>query len=172
MTPGVGKALRWLLSILAPVVLLSAVTAGAGAPASDEAARGEQLFQANCAMCHGADARGMMGMHPALTGVIDRLTQEGVAVTIRNGRDTRPPMPAFEGRLSDGDIDAVIAYLATLPDGPRNFGPEGTGGGMGGMGEMMPMMGGWGPGLVVVLLLVVLAGAVGYLLGVRRREAG
>lgn len=44
-------------------------------------------------------------------------------MTIRNGRRTQPPMPAFGERLSDRQIADVIAYLATLPVGPRNFGP-------------------------------------------------
>lgn len=88
-----------------------------------DADRGEELFQANCAMCHGGDATGMGGMHPALTGVIDRLGVDGVEVTIRNGRDTTPPMPAFGDDLSAAEIADVVAYLDTLPPGPRNFGP-------------------------------------------------
>ncbi|HUH08036.1 MAG TPA: c-type cytochrome, partial [Egibacteraceae bacterium] len=124
---------------------------------------------ANCAMCHGANAEGMMGMHPALGGVIDRLTREGVEVTVRNGRDTMPPMPAFGDRLTGEEISDVIAYLDSLPPGPRNFGPEGT------MGEDMPggmmdrmdqMMGGDGGGLaamlaaLIALLAVLVAAAV------------
>ena len=101
----------------------------------------------------------MMGMHPSLRGAVERLSLEGVAVTIRNGRDTNPPMPAFEGRLSDQEIEDVIAYLDTLPVGPRNFGPEGDG--MMG-GSMDGMMGGgmWSWFLWSVLFLVVLAAVV------------
>lgn len=118
---------------------------------------GRELFAANCAMCHGEDASGMMGMHPSLRSAIDRLTVEGVEVTIRNGRRTQPPMPAFGGTLDEGQIDAVVAYLDTLPPGPRNFGPDSGDGGMGGgMGD--GMMGGGAMLLVplVVLVLVVL----------------
>ncbi|MBA2273940.1 MAG: c-type cytochrome [Actinobacteria bacterium] len=77
-------------------------------------------------------------------------------MTIRNGRDTNPPMPAFEGRLNDEEIADVIAYLDTLPVGPRNFGP-GAGGIMG--GDMDGMMGGgmWSWFAWNVLFLVVLA---------------
>ncbi len=100
---------------------------------------GRDVFEANCAMCHGQDAGGMMGMHPSLRGAVERLSLEGVEVTIRNGRDTNPPMPAFEGRLSDQEIRDVIAYVDTLPVGPRNFGAE-DGGMMG--GDMDGMMGG------------------------------
>ncbi|HEV2071781.1 MAG TPA: c-type cytochrome [Acidimicrobiales bacterium] len=90
---------------------------------------GENVFRAHCAMCHGGDASGMMGMHPSLRGAVERLSREGVEVTIRQGRRTQPPMPAWEGRLSDEEIDDVVAYIASLPTGPRNFGP-GSGGPM------------------------------------------
>lgn len=107
-------------------------------PSGGDVEAGRKVFESRCAMCHGADATGMMGMHPSLRGAVDRLTRDGVEVTIRKGRQTTPPMPAFEGRLSDEEITAVVAYIASLPPGPRNFGPEdGGGGGMGGMGDMM-----------------------------------
>lgn len=118
---------------------------------------GREVFEANCAMCHGQDASGMMGMHPSLRGAVERLTLEGVEVTVRNGRDTMPPMPAFEGRLTDQEIDEVIAYLDTLPVGPRNFGAEGDD-----MMDMDGMMDGgmWSWLAWIVLFLVVLAAVV------------
>lgn len=97
-------------------------------------------------------------MHPSLRGAVERLSQEGVEVTIRNGRETDPPMPAFDDRLTDQEIDDVIAYVASLPEGPRNFGPGSQGGGMMG-GDMME--GGWG-----TFLAGVVAGAIGSLLAV------
>jgi mono/diheme cytochrome c family protein len=117
--------------------------------------QGREVFEQNCAMCHGSDASGMMGMHPSLRGATERLSREGVEVTIRNGRNVMPPMPAFEGRLSDEDISDVIAYLDTLPAGPRNFGP-----GSGMMDDMEGMMGRSGadsPGRLPWLLAGVLA---------------
>ena len=77
----------------------------------------------------------MMGIHPSFRGAVERLTLEGVEVTMRNGRATNPPMPSFEGRLSEEELDDVVAYLDTLPVGPRNFGAED--GGMMGMDGMM-----------------------------------
>lgn len=102
----------------------------------------------------------MMGMHPSLRGAVERLSHEGVSVTIRKGRDTNPPMPAFEGRLGDEEIEDVIAFLNTLPQGPRNFGPDGEGM----MGGSEGMMGGrmsswllWGVVLLLILVAVVIA---------------
>jgi hypothetical protein len=107
-------------------------------------------------MCHGADATGMMGMHPALRGAVERLTVEGVQVAIRNGRQTAPPMPAFGDRLSEREIADVIAYLRGLPRGPRNFGPEMTEPeGMMRDGGMMER--GWdGDAALVAVLLILL----------------
>ncbi len=159
MPTGKGRHVtpRTVLILLgAALAVATASPAVAGSSGNEDA--GRRVFEANCAMCHGADASGMMGMHPSLRGAVDRLTREGVEVTIRNGRDTRPPMPAFEGRLSDGDIADVTAYLESLPSGRRNFGPgdDAGGGMMGGDGGMMDggmMMGGG----VVMLMMVLVA---------------
>jgi putative membrane protein len=134
--------------------------------------RGREAFEQSCAMCHGSDASGMMGMHPSLRGATERLSREGVEVTIRNGRDVQPPMPAFEARLSNEEISDVIAYLDTLPTGPRNFGP-----GAGMMDQMGDMMGGsgmgssWFPWLLVGVLTLALVGAA-IALFVRSRAGG
>jgi putative membrane protein len=153
----------WLRCAVVVAGLVVLAASPVSAQTNGDPAAGREVFDANCAMCHGQDASGMMGMHPSLRGAVERLSLEGVAVTIRNGRDTNPPMPAFEGRLSDQEIEDVIAYLDTLPVGPRNFGPEGEGMMGGGMDGMMGgMMGGgmWSWLLWSVLLLVVLAAVV------------
>jgi putative membrane protein len=140
--------------MVAAVALLLLVPVHASAQSADPDV-GRDVFEMNCAMCHGADASGMMGMHPSLRGAVERLTLEGVEVTIRNGRDTMPPMPAFDG-LTDQEINDVIAYLDTLPVGPRNFGAEGDG-----MMDMDGMMDGmWSWFAWSVLFLVVLAAVV------------
>jgi Cytochrome c len=64
-----------------------------------------------------------------------------------------PPMPAFESQLTEEEIDDVVAYLDTLPVGPRNFGTEGD-------DEMMDGMmdgGMWSWLLWSVLFLVFVA---------------
>lgn len=141
-----------LVGVVAIVVLgaVTVPTVAAGQESGDPA-KGREVFAANCAMCHGSDAAGMMGMHPSLRGAIERLSREGVEVAIRQGRRTQPPMPAWEDRLSDGEIDDVIAYVASLPDGPRNFGSD--------RGSGMMMGGDRGMTAPLVLLLVVLAAA-------------
>jgi cytochrome c6 len=162
---------RPVLAAVAIVVVLATTLARPARGQEGDPEDGRPIYRESCAMCHGGDATGMMGMHPALTGAVDRLTVEGVEVTVRNGRATNPPMPAFGGRLSDEEIADVAAYVASLPDGPRNFGP-GHEGGMGD-GMMGGMMDGDSPWMwaVIVVLAAALAGVVGYLIGGRRSRS-
>ena len=139
------------------MVLFAGLAPAAPVAAQRDPQRGREIFEQDCAMCHGQDASGMRGMHPSLRGAIERLSRDGVEITIRRGRDTNPPMPAFESELTDAEINDVIAYLDTLPVGPRNFG----GGDEDGM--MDGMMDGWmwvWPILFLVVLAAVIVGAV------------
>lgn len=168
-----GKGRVWWLRFVGAAAGFVVVAAlPASAQTNGDPVSGREVFEANCAMCHGQDASGMMGMHPSLRGAVERLSLEGVSVTIRNGRDTNPPMPAFEGRLRDQEIEDVIAFLDTLPEGPRNFGPEGDG--MMGEDMMDGMMGGgmWSWLLWSVLLLIVLAAVVIGSVFLRSRRKG
>ncbi len=149
------RTIRW--GLWAGVAVAWLIPSSTAAQEQGDPQRGREVFEQNCAMCHGSDASGMMGMHPSLRGAVKRLSREGVEVTIRNGRDVMPPMPAFEGRLSDEGISDVIAYLDTLPVGPRNFGPGD--GMMDGMGDMMGRSGmgsSWVPWVLVGVLTIAL----------------
>jgi putative membrane protein len=158
---GRGAVVLACLFVVAVVGLVSRPGTARGEQGGNVDA-GRDVFEANCAMCHGGDAAGMMGMHPSLRGAVERLSREGVEVTIRKGRDTSPPMPAWEGRLTDQEIADVIAYLDSLPAGPRNFGPGASmmddGGMMHDHGGMMDgMMDGMtgGGGMVGVFMMVL-----------------
>lgn len=147
------------------VAVATAFATALAAPASaqGDAQRGRDVFEQSCAMCHGQDASGMMDMHPSLRGAVERLSREGVEITIRAGRSTTPPMPSFEGELTETEIEDVVAYLDTLPVGPRNFGPGDEDGMMdGGM---------WTWLLWSILFLVVLAAVVvGVIFAVRSQS--
>jgi putative membrane protein len=144
------------LRLVATVAVLGALVTSPAFAQSGDPEAGRETFEADCAMCHGRDAAGMMGEHPSLRGAVERLSIEGVEVTIRKGRDTMPPMPSFAGRLSEKEIDDVVAYLDTLPMGPRNFGGESR------KMDMDGMMGGgmWSWLLWTALFLVVVAAIV------------
>lgn len=92
--------------------------------------RGEQIYQARCASCHGAKLegqanwreRGIDGRLPAPPhdqnghtwhhpdDVLIRLTKEGVA-RAAGLTDYASNMPAFGDSLSDADIVAVLSWI-------------------------------------------------------------
>ncbi len=91
---------------------------------------GENLFEANCARCHGFDAEGYVG--PPLTGVFARYgadpddpvaTAEAIKAikhTLVNGRFVpgSAPMPAWEGVLTDDALDRIVEYLLSIQTTP------------------------------------------------------
>lgn len=102
-------------------------------------ARGQQVYLANCASCHGGKLEGQpnwrernnLGMLPApphdASGhtwhhpdeMLFALTKYGVA-TVAKMPDYQSAMPAFEGRLSDADILAALSWIKSQwPDDIR-----------------------------------------------------
>ena len=85
---------------------------------SDTQLRGAELFQQNCAFCHGADATGKNWIGSFLEPHARDLTAEEItqqaterlAFVIRNGLEGTS-MPAWKHVLSDDQIDDVINYL-------------------------------------------------------------
>jgi mono/diheme cytochrome c family protein len=75
---------------------------------------GRNVFKANCAMCHGADASGMMRVHPSLRGAVERLTLEGVEVTVPQRARHDATNARVRSRLTDQEINDVIALSDTL----------------------------------------------------------
>jgi mono/diheme cytochrome c family protein len=72
--------------------------------------KGHTLFLLNCAHCHGADARGDEGPH--LHGVTK--SDARIASLIKNGK--KGEMPKFASKLSDSDIQALVAFVRSLKD--------------------------------------------------------
>jgi mono/diheme cytochrome c family protein len=93
-------------------------------------ARGNDLFDIHCSGCHGRRRLDLEKVPPDLHGVFDsRLlpsgrsaTDELVRSTILTGRSGI--MPAFEGSLSDEDIQDIIFYLHTLRALPKAASPH------------------------------------------------
>lgn len=104
------------------------------APTFDAAqvSQGRQVYQANCAVCHGAKAEGAPNwMTPDATGnfpppahddsghtwhhsdrVLYEMIRDGMSDPLRPNSPLR--MPAWGNRLSDAEIRAVIAYFKSL----------------------------------------------------------
>jgi mono/diheme cytochrome c family protein len=79
-------------------------SAGAGGP-------GAQIFQANCASCHGANGEG--GIGPKLAGgavITDFPYEQNQIAFVAKGRGG---MPAFGGSLSATQLRQVVEYTRT-----------------------------------------------------------
>jgi cytochrome c oxidase subunit 2 len=77
---------------------------------ADLMARGEQVYQANCAACHQADGMGMAGVFPAISGskTANGPIEDHIAMVLNGVPGTA--MAAFAGMLSDADVAAVVTY--------------------------------------------------------------
>ncbi|MDX1620568.1 MAG: cytochrome c, partial [Nitriliruptorales bacterium] len=124
---------RYLLSIQTGEVEQPQASAFAGLS-------GEELFDNDCALCHGFDAEGRVG--PSLVGVFDRYgglegaeateAREAVRDTIVNGRlvPSVGIMPPFKDKLTDDAIDRILEYLASIQEeSDRFYGQIGGSGG-------------------------------------------
>lgn len=80
-----------------------------------QVAKGEAIFKANCAACHGPEGKGTQAMGaPNLSDGIWLYggTQGIVEMTLRNGRGG--VMPSFQQKLGDEKIHLVAAYVYSL----------------------------------------------------------
>jgi len=95
------------------------LVAGCGLDGCDSRQHGEELFELHCADCHEMSNPDLKKQPPKLEGLFQAkglpsgapATDEQVRKTIIEGLGT---MPAFQGRLSQGDVDDLIRYLHTL----------------------------------------------------------
>jgi len=98
-----------MLRILSALLLLAVSTAQA-------APDGEQLFSRHCAVCHGANGTGGVGVPLALPSFIDSVSDEYLTTTIRRGRPGRI-MPAFMA-MSDAQVAAIVGYMRSWTGKP------------------------------------------------------
>ena len=67
----------------------------------------QTVFKANCVSCHGANLEGMVG--PNLQKVGGKYSKDQLSTIIANGKGA---MPAFKGKLSDDEVNALSTWLA------------------------------------------------------------
>jgi mono/diheme cytochrome c family protein len=96
-----------LVAAMAATTMTTAFAQGTGA----------DTYKAKCAMCHGADglASGPMGKMykiPAFNSPeASKLSQADMIAETKAGKGK---MPAFAGKLTDGQIKDVVVYIKTL----------------------------------------------------------
>ena len=96
-------------------ILLACTFIGALALPAQAEADGKALFESKCAMCHGKDgvakpmAKGSANLNdPAFQKAND------AAAIVKVVTEGRNKMPAYKGKLSDAEIQAVAAHVKTL----------------------------------------------------------
>ena len=77
----------------------------------DLVAKGETVYQANCAACHGPTGAGIPGAFPAMTGspIVNNSDPSAHIDIVVNGK-AGTAMAAYKGQLNDVDIAAVLTY--------------------------------------------------------------
>jgi mono/diheme cytochrome c family protein len=126
---GMARPVAWLAGILGAVLVLGAVFADT-TPASDlanpipdtvtSATAGQNLYLANCAACHGADARGggpqagTTAIRPPslVSGHLNSHTDGDIFYWISNGLPGG--MPAWATTLSETDRWNLVNYLRAI----------------------------------------------------------
>lgn len=101
------------LTVLTLCILIAAPSAFAGGGGSDGAA----IYKAKCAMCHGPDGAGQttMGKNMKLRDLRSAEVQKQTdAELVKWIADGKGKMPAYKGKLTPADIDAVVAFIRTL----------------------------------------------------------
>ena len=76
--------------------------------------RGRQIFAQSCGICHLQPSLGVKTYGPMLDKTATAGNDDVMRAFIVNGTDR---MPAFKYYLKPAEIDAIIAYLRTVPEG-------------------------------------------------------
>ncbi len=97
-------------------ILVVSLTLSATLPAVAQAA-GADTYKAKCQMCHGADGAGATPAGKAMKALpftdpeIVKASDADLIAATKNGKGK---MPAYTGKLTDGEIKSVVAYVRTL----------------------------------------------------------
>jgi mono/diheme cytochrome c family protein len=108
---GIGATVTFILVLTVGLAIVATGLAESdGRAATGGDLSGEQLYEQQCAVCHGDAGQGNIG--PQLAGVVaDKYPQ--VAIHVRIVEDGRGAMPAFRSKLSADEIAAVVEFERT-----------------------------------------------------------
>jgi quinoprotein glucose dehydrogenase len=83
--------------------------------------KGQGLYLANCASCHGMNRRGNGREIPSLVNIGTRLKTDELARILKSGQGR---MPSFQNLLSEDQRTEVIHFLQNMEDGPIRVAAE------------------------------------------------
>jgi mono/diheme cytochrome c family protein len=118
-----------------PIYAASAAASGGmqatASPASGSGPSGAQIYENNCAICHGEKMEGILPAFPPLLGVGRHLTAQQITDLVHHGKGR---MPGFT-KLHDDEITALLHYLDSgqslvlaSADSPHSSASSGMGG--------------------------------------------
>ncbi len=84
---------------------------------------GKALYETHCSVCHQTEGKGGIGL-PLTQEILEQLSDDYIAKTIRNGRPGRI-MPSFY-ELSDAQVKAILQYIRGWSDKPAPVFPKVT----------------------------------------------
>jgi mono/diheme cytochrome c family protein len=118
---------RVLGACLLASLLLVFVSSAAWAQEGD-ITRGSQIYDANCAVCHGSEGQGRVGVNlsndwPAIdpTAFTRAVIEQGVS-----GTPMTPWSQQYGGPLDEQEIEDVVAFVASLSGGRSDMAPTAT----------------------------------------------
>jgi len=103
--------MKWFLTTLAIAIIVLIVP---GAFASPD---GAALYKAKCATCHGPDGSGQTAMGKSLklrdlrSAEVQKQTDKELYTWTADGKGK---MPAYKGKLTEAEINALVAYMREL----------------------------------------------------------
>jgi high-affinity iron transporter len=117
------KRYRWNRRVVigALAVLSVALLVAWAVPASaTDAEAGQKIYGQKCLMCHGSGGAGdgsmgkMLKPPPPSFADADRMADRSDEELITMIKEGKSPMPSYGSRLSDSQIQDVLAYIRTL----------------------------------------------------------
>ena len=117
--PMTFRTMRWLTTTT--FLLAAALGLCRTAAAQDAVKKGQEVYTAQkCQTCHAIAGKG--GKVSVLDGVGGKLSADDIKEWITHPKEAaakakstkKPPMPAKYGSLPAADLDALVAYMASL----------------------------------------------------------
>jgi len=89
-------------------------------PAMHGGSPGAQVYQTQCAMCHGPDRAGAPPAFPSLVDVLKRLSVQQVTDNVKKGNGRMPSFP----NIDDTHLNALLDYLHTGSSAAKSDAPK------------------------------------------------